>query len=164
MTKNEELLLRLNVFKVITEYQIKWLSTSYEIPNVNYTVITSAFPQFNMSQAVALLNEWVQYETTNLNINVYNKVRFDEYSNIDTIIKLNSVVKQLNENIETVKQLIEKENPTPVNPESKTIEITKNETGITITFLNPSWFKKNNVINLTFDAAKELSEKLKAIL
>ena len=57
MTKNEELLLRLEVFKVITDYQIKWLSTSYEIPGLNYQIITKAFPQLNVTQAVALMNE-----------------------------------------------------------------------------------------------------------
>lgn len=164
MTKNEELLLKFEVYKTITEYQIKWLSTSYEIPGLNYQIITSAFPQFNMPQAVSLMNDWVQYET-NLNINVYNKVRFNEDTNVETIMKLKNLLNQLNVSIDTVKRQIEQETPKDKKViESNSIEITKDDNFITITFLNPSWFKKNNVINLTITAAKELRDKLNAVL
>lgn len=164
MTKNEELLLRLEVFKVITDYQIQWLSTSYEIPGLNYQIITRAFPQLPVPQAVSLMNEWVQYET-NLNINVYNKVRFNEDTNVETIMKLKGLAKQLEGNIAAVRQQVEKETPKSKVIESNSIEITREEDGrITITFLNPSWFKKNNVVSLTIEAARELFEKLKAIL
>lgn len=163
MTKNEELLLRLEVFKVITDYQIKWLSTSYEIPGLNYQIITKAFPQLNVTQAVALMNEWVQYET-NLNINVYNKVRFNEDTNVETIMKLKNLAAQLDINITTVKQQVEKETPKSKMIDSNSIEVTRDDKFITITFLEPSWFKRNNVVNLTVDAAKELYEKLKAVL
>jgi hypothetical protein len=163
MTKNEELLLRLEVFKVITEYQIKWLSTSYEIPGLNYQIITRAFPQLSVPQAVSLMNEWVQYET-NLNINVYNKVRFNEDTNVGTIMKLKSLSAQLDNNIDAVKKQIEKENPKSKQLDSNSFDIKKNEEGVTITFFNPSWFKRDNVIYLTFEAAKELCEKLKSVL
>lgn len=164
MTKNEELLLRLSIFKVITDYQIQWLSTSYEIPGLNYQIITRAFPQLSIPQAVSFMNEWVQYES-NLNINVYNKVRFNEDTNVETIMKLKGLAKQLETSIEGVKKAIEKEQPEKKKIVDKSsIEVEKTEDGITITFLNPSWFKKNNVVNLTTEAAKELYEKLKAIL
>lgn len=164
MTKNEELLLRLEVFKVITDYQIKWLSTSYEIPGLNFQIITKAFPQLPVTQAVSLMNEWVQYET-NLNINVYNKVRFNEDTNVETIMKLQGLAKQLDANIATVRKQVEKETPKSKVIESNSIEITKGEDDlITITFLNPSWFKKNNVVSLTLEAARELCEKLKKVL
>ena len=164
MTKNEELLFRLSVFKVITDYQIQWLSTSYEIPGLNYQIITRAFPHLSVQQAVALMNEWVAQET-NLNINVYNKVRFNEDTNVETIMKLKGLAKQLEISINGVKKAIEKEQPEKKKIVDKSsIEVEKTEDGVTITFLNPSWFKKNNVINLTTEAAKELYEKLKAIL
>lgn len=164
MTKNEELLLRLSIFKVITDYQIQWLSTSYEIPGLNYQIITRAFPQLSIPQAVSFMNEWVQYES-NLNINVYNKVRFNEDTNVETIMKLKGLAKQLETSIEGVKKAIEKEQPEKKRIVDKSsIEVEKTEDGVTITFLNPSWFKKNNIVNLTTEAAKELYEKLKAIL
>lgn len=164
MTKNEELLFRLSVFKVITDYQIQWLSTSYEIPGLNYQIITRAFPHLSVQQAVALMNEWVAQETS-LNINVYNKVRFNEDTNVETIMKLKGLAKQLETSINGVKKAIEKEQPQKKKMvDTNSFEIEKLENGITITFLNPSWFKKNNVVTLTFDAARELIEKLKAIL
>mgnify|MGYP007122107782 CR=1 FL=1 len=117
----------------------------------------------NVTQAVALMNEWVQYET-NLNINVYNKVRFNEDTNVETIMKLKNLAAQLDINITTVKQQVEKETPKSKMIDSNSIEVTRDDKFITITFLEPSWFKRNNVVNLTIDAAKELLEKLKAVL
>lgn len=163
MTKNEELLLRLEIFKVITEYQIQWLSTSYDMPGLSYHVITKRFPQINNTTAMSLLNEWIQYEK-NSNIPFYNKQHFEENANLDVILKLKGLIRQLDTNITTLKKEIIKENPTVTIQDLEAFKIEKTDNEIVITFFNPSWFKKNNVVNLTFDEARELYEKLKAIL
>lgn len=162
MTKNEELLLKLQAFKAITEYQIQWKSTTYEIPAPSFIIITKALPSVSADQATSWLNEWMRYETSQ-NIDVYNRVRFNEDSNVETILKLKNLIVQLDSSIQSLETLIEEESKPIEKCSAFSIE-KNNDDGITFTFFNQSWLKRNIIVDLSLENTEKLKNELTQIL
>lgn len=160
----KESLFKLQIYKLITEYQIRWLSTSYEIPGLSYQIIAQQFPNIPTDVAVKLLNEWLRFETTR-NISVYDKARFNADSNVETILKLQMLLKEINENIYNLVNQT-KETEIPQKEKGKSFTVAKTENEVTITFHIPSriWFKRDNVISLSIEEANKLQKELKKVL
>jgi hypothetical protein len=159
--KINEQILKLEIFKLITEYQIRWLSTSYDIPSLSWQIITKKYPFISSTAAAALIKEWMTYEG-NCNIAVFSKARFNEDSNVETILKLQGLIKQIDANIIKLKEFEETEKREA--EEGPAFSVEKKDDEVTITFFRKSWFKRANVISLSVQEAQKLKSELEAKL
>lgn len=150
---------KLEVFKAITEYQIRWLTTNYEIPDLTYQIITKRFKNMNKDVANGLLHEWIRYERDN-NIAVFSKSRFNEDSNVELVMKLQTLIRSLDSQINGLWGKIADECERENNEDKSPFKVVKEEDGFTITFFNKSWFKRDNVIYLSKSDAEELKRQL----
>lgn len=158
MTQNRnEQIFKLEIFKLITEYQVRWLSTNFDIPGLSWQIITQRYPQINADTAAAMIRDWMNYEGQ-CNIDVFSKSRFNEDSNVETILKLQGLIKRIDANIAYLKELEKSE--TKEAKEGPAFSVEKKDNEVTITFFNRSWFKRDNVISLSIPEAQKLKSEL----
>ena len=154
----------LQYFKAITEYQIAWLSANFDMPNLNWSVLTSKFKEIGKDDALRLIDYWLRYESS-IGISVLNKSIFDTDSNATIIIKLKGLVKKLDADISKLsKGNLDSAKKSKVD--HKLVRLEKSTDGtcnVVLSIGKRSWFRNGEIV-ISVDDAKKLALEINDIL
>ena len=154
----------LQYFKAITEYQITWLSTTYDMPNLNWGVLTSKFKEVGKDEALRLIDYWMKYESS-IGINVLNKSIFDTDSNATVILKLKNLSKTLDESISKLSRG-KLDSAKKEKSSNKLVRLEKANDGtfnVVLAIGKRSWFRNSDIV-ISIDDARKLANEINGLL
>lgn len=154
----------LQYFKTITEYQIAWLSANYDMPNLNWGVLTSKYKEVNKDKALRIIDYWLKYESS-IGISVLNKSIFDTDSNATVILKLKSLVNQLNSNISKLSEgnLKSAKNSKADHSLARLEKSIDGTCNVVLSIGKRGWFRNGDIV-ISLDDAKKLAFEINDIL
>lgn len=154
----------LQYFKTITEYQIVWLSANFDMPNLNWSVLTSKYKEVSKDEALRIIDYWLRYESS-IGISVLNKSIFDTDSNATLVLKLKNLVKNLDSNISKLsKGNLDSTKKSKVDHKLARLEKSTDGTlNVVLSIGRRSWFRNGDIV-ISLDDAKKLSTEISDLL
>ena len=150
-------------FRTIIEYQIAWLSTTYDMPGLTWEILTKNYPELTKDTALRIIDYWIAYEERR-GISAVSKSIFDTDSNATIILKLKELLKEIDATLANVSKLKTKEKtPDTKQPSLVRLEKSGNEYSIVLSIGKKRWFKTDEIV-ISVNEAKKLMAELNQVI